>query len=235
MYELLEPYLPRRHGRQVTLDDYVRRVLPELGPAPRILDLGCGEGGSCDYFRTLLPEATWIGLDIADSPEVNARKRQDAAFHTYDGVHVPFEDAHFDLVYSSQVFEHVRYPQELLREVRRVLRPGGYFVGSTSHLEPYHSRSFWNFTPYGFCVLIRDSALDLAEIGPSIDSLTLIIRRVLGCPPFFARYWRRESPLNALIGLAGRVSRMAPERIAAAKLLFSGQFCFLARRPQEAS
>lgn len=231
MYELLRPYLPS--PRQVTSEDYVARALPLLAAEPRILDLGCGEGGSFDFFRERIPGASWVGLDIADSPEVRARTRGDADFRTYDGERIPFEDAYFDLIYSQQVFEHVRHPERLLREVRRVLKPGGCFVGSTSHLEPYHSRSFWNFTPYGFTLLLQDADLELREIGPSIDSLTLIIRRTLGCPPFFARFWRRESPLNALIGIVGRLARMGPEKIAATKLLFSGQFCFLARRAEE--
>jgi hypothetical protein len=58
----------------------------------------------------------------------------------YDGVHIPLKEAAVDLVYSRQVFEHVRHPESLIGELHRVLKPGGLFVGSTSQLEPFYSR-----------------------------------------------------------------------------------------------
>ena len=60
---------------------------------------------------------------------------------------------------------------------------------------------------------------------PGIDALTLIARRGLGRSGAFDRFWSTESPAHRLIGLAGR-GRTARE-VNAAKLLFSGQFCFL--------
>ena len=59
------------------------------------------------------------------SPEVASRRRSDASFVTFDGVHLPFSDGAFDAVYCKQVLEHVRDVQLFLSEVRRVLRPGG--------------------------------------------------------------------------------------------------------------
>jgi hypothetical protein len=67
-------------------------------------------------------------------------------------------------------FEHVRHPEELLSDIARVLRPGGQSIGSTSQLEPYHSLSLWNYTPYGFRVLVEGAGLKLDKIRPSIDA-----------------------------------------------------------------
>jgi hypothetical protein len=50
-------------------------------------------------------------------------------------------------------------------------------------------------------------------------------------PGFTRRYWSRESPLNRAIGLFGRVRRLDAQGVNAIKLLFCGQFAFLARRP----
>ena len=80
------------------------------------------------------------------------------------------------MIYCNQVLEHVRFPERLLREVCRVLKPNGYFVGATSQLEPYHSLSVWNYTPHGFRLLVKEVGLQLQEIRPGIDALTLIIR-----------------------------------------------------------
>jgi SAM-dependent methyltransferase len=137
------------------------------------------------------------------------------------------------VIYSRQVFEHVRRPLDLLREIHRVLKPGGYLVGSTSHLEPFHSRSFWNYTPYGFCVLLRDAGFDSAVVRPGIDALTLIARRALSyvrlsgiCDPFF----ENESPLNLFLEVVCRVVRMPAARRNALKLLFAGHFTFVASK-----
>lgn len=231
MYELygqLKDCIPDDHSRQVSNCYAIDAVLARKGGVRRVLDLGCGVGKSLDYFRAKDAGIDWAGLDIAASPEVNARTRTDGAFHTFDGVHIPFEDGRFDFVYSCQVLEHVRYPAELLKEVYRVLAPGGYFGGSTSQLEAYHSYSVWNYTPYGFRLLLEDAGLKLVEVRPGIDSLTLIVRRMLGKPKFFSRWWGRESPVNRVVGLLGRLRRASPSSINAAKLLFCGQFSFVA-------
>ncbi|MGH2512443.1 MAG: class I SAM-dependent methyltransferase, partial [Candidatus Limnocylindrales bacterium] len=163
---LIGPYIPDDHSRQVSAPYYID-VLMGVEPRPRqVMDLGCGRGDSVDRFRRHDPDVDWIGVDIADSQEALQRRRSDANFVTYDGRHLPFPDASFDVVYSSQVLEHVRDPLGQLREIGRVLRPGGALVGSTSQLEPYHSHSFWNYTPYGFVTLCADAGLLVTELRP---------------------------------------------------------------------
>ena len=131
------------------------------------------------------------------------RTRTDAEFHTFDGLNLPFEDASFDVVYCAQVLEHARHPESLLIDVARVLRPGGALAGSTSQLEPFHSRSTFNFTPHGLSLLLESAGLAGVELRPSVDALTLIVRRGLGGPELFNRWWRRESPLNRAIDVYG--------------------------------
>lgn len=230
LYRLIEKQLPSDHSRQVSSEYYIKRILEELGPTPNVLDLGCGIGSSMNKFHRLSSGVKWHGLDIEDSPEVRSRTRSDATFFSYDGINIPFEDDTFDFVYSHQVFEHVICPAELMKEIHRVLKPSGHFAGSTSQLEPYHSNSVWNYTPYGFRILLERAGFDVLELRPGIDAVTLIARRILGRPRIFDKWFVSESPTNRLIGLVGRLRGARTQTINAAKLLYCGQFCFSARR-----
>jgi SAM-dependent methyltransferase len=225
--------VPDDHSRQVIAEDYVvdggLARWTGRAAAPRVLDLGCGAGDSVDLFRAVAPEVRWVGLDVPGSPEAVGRTRTDAELAEFDGVSIPFSDGEFNLVYCKQVLEHVRHPEPLLAEVARVLAPGGHLVGSTSQLEPYHSLSLWNYTPYGLAVLLRDAGLEVVELRPSVDALTLLARRALRYPRWFDRFWSGESPLNRALTLGGRVMRRDHRTVNAAKLALCGQFCFAAR------
>ena len=228
--DLMGSRIPADHCRSVLADDFARRFLTHAArpPEPRVLDLGCGAGGSVDLFRSLEPRVRWTGADIEESPEVAERTRTDADFVTFDGEHLPFADASFDLVYCKQVLEHVRRPRPLLAEVARVLAPDGWLAGSTSHLEAFHSRSVFNYTPYGLSLLFDDAGLDLVEVRPVIDAFTLIAWRALGTPAYFHRWWARESPPYRAISLLSRLARWDARTVNTAKLTLSGQFTFLA-------
>jgi SAM-dependent methyltransferase len=230
--KLLAPYLPTDHSRQVQAVHYVDQLM-RATPTPRaVMDLGCGVGDSVDLFRSYDPSVDWVGVDIPWSPEALARQRTDARFVTYDGTALPFPDATFDLIYSRQVLEHVRNVSLHLAEVRRVLRPGGAFIGSTSQLEPYHSRSLWNFTPLGFIELIEEAGMRVVELRPGIDGITLVMRSYLRRPAAFGRWWSADSPLNLLIDEWGRQTGQGPREVNLRKLQFCGQFAFLTRRPE---
>ena len=228
--DLLGSRIPADHSRSVLADELAARYLARADrpPAPRVLDLGCGTGDSVDLFRSLEPRVQWTGADIEQSPEVAERTRTDAEFVTFDGEHLPFVDRSFDLVYCKQVLEHVRRPEPLLAEVARVLDPGGWLVGSTSHLEAFHSRSTFNYTPYGLMLLFEHARLDLVEVRPVIDAFTLIAWRALGTPRFFYRWWARESPPYRAISLLARPARWDHRTVNTAKLVLAGQFTFLA-------
>jgi len=230
MWKTLEHCIPNDHAEQVESIYFVEMLMKAGRPGQRVLDLGCGTGRSVDWFRQHDPTVDWCGLDITSSPEVAQRDRDDAAFFTYDGVNIPFGDAEFDLVYSHQTFEHVRYPDQLLREVTRILEPGGAFIGSVSALEPFHSFSYRSFTPYGWHELLKDAGLEPIQFRPGIDGVALIERQYRGRPPELDR-WLVSSPLNDEIDAWGEQTSRRPALVNLRKLQFCGHLVFHARKP----
>lgn len=231
MWEELQSCLPKDTASQFSAMLYAQRLAPSLAPGALVLDLGCRSGVSLDLFQRVAPHARWIGVDIEHSPEVDARTRADGEFRTYDGVNIPADAASIDLVYSRQVFEHVRHPEPLLSDIRRVLKPGGSFIGSTSHLEPYHSYSYWNFTPFGFKRLVEAAGLQVVELRPGIDGIALVTRAYRDNDASMNRWFAEESPLNQQIDEWARTNNKSVQQAAFRKLSFCGQFCFWVRRP----
>jgi len=228
--ELLAGCIPRDHCRQ-TGSQQMLRDLVSTGSAPvEVLDYGCGDGRSIDLFKALLPAISWVGVDIESSPEVDSRKRTDGDFFTYDGRNLPFKTESFDMVYSSQVMEHVRDPEFALREICRVLRRGGCFVGQTSQFEPYHSYSLWNFTIYGWKRIVEDAGLVLRELRPAIDGFTLMERAYRGRPTEYNKYFSCESPKNVEIEEAATSAGNSAATINFRKLMWCGQFSFICEK-----
>jgi SAM-dependent methyltransferase len=89
----------------------------------RILDVGCGRGR---FAGILGSEARYVGLDYCPSAIELARRAYPAVeFHESDATQLPFEDASFELACSWGSLEHIGDIPKALREIRRILRPGG--------------------------------------------------------------------------------------------------------------
>jgi len=230
MWNELANYVPNDHAGQVTAEWMVKRIKDKLPTNPIIVDVGCGAGNSVELFRNIFPGCRWIGIDIQDSPEVSKRTRSDATFMDFDGVNIPLESNSVDLVFSRQALEHVRYPELLFKEMARILKLGSYIAGSTSHLEPYHSFQYWNFTPFGFKEIAFDAGAPLVEIRPGIDGMTLIQRTYEGRPKSYGKYFESESPTNKEIDLWANNTNRSTKQTLMRKLTVCGHFSFLCQK-----
>lgn len=184
--ELLTSRLSAGSSSQVDLLGFMRkrRDLIVKGPRPKVLDLGCGNGRSFEAIRSVFPDVAYHGLDIELSPEVSTRTRGEIPFQSFNGVKIPFADDYFDAIHSHQVLEHVRHPDALVVEAGRVLAPGGFFLGSVSQLEPYHSHSIFNWTASGVVQVFGSHGMEIVELAPRIDGVALTLRRLFGFDKF---------------------------------------------------
>jgi len=104
---------------------------PVLKPDMLVLDVGCGPGSITIDIASRVPHGRVVGVEKATEPLESARKlaqRTGAAnivFEEGDALALPFPDGNFDLVHAHQVLKHVQDPVGVLREMRRVARPGG--------------------------------------------------------------------------------------------------------------
>lgn len=98
----------------------------EAKPGERVLDLATGVGAMAAQLMAHYPGIRLVGLELSASQlEAARRNHPELELVQGDAAHMPFPDASFDRVHCSWLLEHVRDPVAILREVRRVLAPGG--------------------------------------------------------------------------------------------------------------
>src|ERR1051325_897894 len=134
----MDPYLTPV-CRPSTLDTFGNRrlILEALLQARsnfngRLLDVGCGHQPYRQVVLSLPSRATtYIGLDFAE----NRYQPPDVA---WDGVRIPLGDASIDSVLLTEVLEHCPEPETVLREIYRVLKPGGFMFLTVPFIWPIH-------------------------------------------------------------------------------------------------
>ncbi len=87
-----------------------------IQPSDRGVEVGCGTGISKDFIKA----REYLVTDFADHPWLDVKN--------VDALHTPFADGEFDFVVSSNMIHHVPHPVLFLREMHRILKPGGVLL-----------------------------------------------------------------------------------------------------------
>ena len=190
------------------IDDIAARFA-KAGVTPRrILDFGAGVGNSYPYLRSAFPESEIVLLDPSEKSLNIARNRfgDNARFQKFDGEAIPFTSNQFDLILAACVFHHIPSDNHLLllKEIRRVLSPGGsFYLFEHNPLNPLTLHAVRNCPFDENAVLIRSGrmAAHLREAGlASMDTVYRFffphalaalrpLERYLGKLPFGAQYF----------------------------------------------
>jgi SAM-dependent methyltransferase len=142
------PERPRLSSAQWAIRAPLERWVEEQAALARgrVLDVGCGERPYEPLFRS----AEYVGFDVPENPRADLHGSIES---------IPAEDASFDVVLCLQVLEHVSDPAAAVRELHRVVRPGGRVLLSTHGVYPYHPnpQDLWRWTHAGLDRLFRDN------------------------------------------------------------------------------
>jgi ubiquinone/menaquinone biosynthesis C-methylase UbiE len=114
-----------------TLESHGAFFLPYLRPGLSVLDCGCGPGSITMGIAASIAPGEVVGIDFAQSQVECARAaaaregHRNARFETGDAYSLAFESGRFDRVFSHALMEHLADPAAALRELCRILKPGG--------------------------------------------------------------------------------------------------------------
>ena len=115
-------------------------------PGSRVLEAGCGVGAQTVILARQNPQASFTSFDISPASVAAAAKAVERAgltnvvFQAGDIFQLPFPEASFDHVFVCFVLEHLRAPQEALRRLKGMLKPGG----SLTVIEGDHGSTFFH-------------------------------------------------------------------------------------------
>ncbi|OGR50474.1 MAG: hypothetical protein A2049_03320 [Elusimicrobia bacterium GWA2_62_23] len=114
-------------------------ILPLAGKGS-ILDVGCGDG----FFLLYLSRLGWDchGVEPGETAAAYARETLGLDVRTGTLLTTRYEEASFDVVSFHHVFEHLREPKATLREVRKLLKAGGYLVVSVPNFDSVDRKLF---------------------------------------------------------------------------------------------
>jgi SAM-dependent methyltransferase len=127
----------RDEGDFVFVPERVPLFRAAIGSGKRVLDLGCRSGALTRHF---LEGNSVVGLDVDASALEKAAALGIEPVQANVEEPLAFESASFDAVVAGELFEHLQFPDALVAEIRRVLKPGGVLVGSVPNAFRLQSR-----------------------------------------------------------------------------------------------
>lgn len=223
-------------GKRTLLSAFLKWGVPP-DPERRGLDIGCGAGGN---FEILAPYGRFVGTEVAGELYADGREKPSRPVVLAEGQALPFRDESLGLCTFFDVLEHIDAEDAFLRDVRRVLRPGGFvlvsvpaymFLWSEHDVSLHHFRRYVrgtltdSLTRNGFEVLRVSYAF--AAIFPVVALVRMLGRFVRRSDGPKSTYLTTPEPFNTLLVW---VAKLEAAWLARADLPFGTSVMALARK-----
>jgi SAM-dependent methyltransferase len=123
----------------------IKDALPAL--SGKLLDIGCGKMPYKSFILENSAVSNYVGLDIENSLVYDNTIQPD---FTWNGIRMPFGNESFDCAFGTEVLEHCPDPEIVLKEVYRILKPGGIFFFTVPFLWNLHEvpHDEYRYTPF---------------------------------------------------------------------------------------
>jgi SAM-dependent methyltransferase len=186
---------------RTSIRDFLRGKLPQLHG--NLLDVGCGRMPYKDLVLKNSAVSRYTGLDIDSALVYEKGVGPDA---TWDGTTMPFANGTFDCALLTEVLEHAPDPLALLREVRRVLKPGAVLCFTTPFVWPYHEtpHDAQRWTSYGLARQLEAAQFHDIEVG-LIGNWHSSLAQFLG-------WWVARAPMSRFLRAGVRYPIFALQR-----------------------
>ena len=152
----------------------------------RLIDLGCGRVPLYATYKNLVTESTCVDWAQTHHPNPHLDQEQDL------NQPIGFPDLAFDTIILSDVLEHIRKPEELVREMHRVLRPKGHVIMNVPFYYGLHEQPFdyFRYTRHALRSMAEDTGftvVHLEEIGGVPEIITDLISKTAMTMPIVGR------------------------------------------------
>ncbi len=171
-----------------------------LKPQDRILEIGCGIGTVVHELSKKGYDTTGIDISI-EAIEYGRKKYDNINLEVQPAETLPYEDESFEIVLSFDLFEHIAEIDRHISEVRRVLRPGGYYLFQTPNR---YSNIIYE--------TLRTKSLQWRRYHPSLHSPGQLRRRMARYG--FKTQFVKMNPINEFtekklqkLGMLGKILR----------------------------